>query len=115
MSPVSNAPLLRQPPDAAGQCKTVPPSKCPPQLINVSPPQSDTVVPSQKGMRGLSRMTHCRSAACKKICASKWSAHSTIDEEKCGCELEIARTPPRAFTWAMVLASTNEMQSQRRF
>src|SRR5438132_1025770 len=29
MSPVSNAPLLAPPRDAAGQCSTVPPSKCP--------------------------------------------------------------------------------------
>ena len=63
MSPVSSAPLPFAP---AGQCKTVPPSKCPPQLISIRPSQSESIVSSQNWMRGLLRITHWRSLACRK-------------------------------------------------
>src|SRR3954471_17799765 len=64
MSPESSTP---RPPLQSAQCRTVPPSKCPPSLTSVSPGPIDFVSRSQNCTAESGRITHWRSAACKWI------------------------------------------------
>ena len=50
MSPLSSAPA---PPAPSRQCSTVPPAKCPPQRMSVSPSPSSRVSPSHSSMRAV--------------------------------------------------------------
>ena len=52
------------PPAPAGQCSTWNPSKCPPVLTSVSPPNSSFVSPSHAFTTSSGRITHFASDLC---------------------------------------------------
>lgn len=65
LSPVNITPL---PSPAASHSSTQLPGKWPPRRISRRPAPSCRSSPSQNSRRGLGRVTHCRSAACRSTC-----------------------------------------------